>query len=46
MFHRQYMHRMLKESAIGEEGDGSPAKLLVNHRASRVLIHSYYHSQS
>jgi salicylate hydroxylase len=31
MFHRQYMHKMLKECALQEEGQGSPAKLLVNH---------------
>jgi salicylate hydroxylase len=31
MFHRQYMHAMLKESAMGD-GKGTPAKLLVNHR--------------
>lgn len=33
MFHRQYMHAMLKESALGK-GEGTPAKLLVNHRVS------------
>lgn len=33
MFHRQYMHAMLKESALGD-GEGNPAKLLVNHRVS------------
>lgn len=31
MFHRQYMHSMLKDCAIQEEGGGTPAKLLVNH---------------
>lgn len=32
MFHRQYMHSMLKDSALGEEGEGTPAKLILNHR--------------
>ncbi|KAL1582557.1 hypothetical protein WHR41_08706 [Cladosporium halotolerans] len=36
MFHRQYMHAMLKDSALGEEGKGSPAKLLVNHRCKDI----------
>jgi salicylate hydroxylase len=31
MFHRQYMHKMLMDCALQEEGDGSPVKLLVNH---------------
>ncbi|KAJ5128105.1 hypothetical protein N7448_008884 [Penicillium atrosanguineum] len=31
MFHRQYMHAMLKDSAMGE-GEGIPAKLVVNYR--------------
>ena len=35
MFHRQYMHAMLKDSACAEEGEGVPAKLFVNHRVSR-----------
>ncbi|KAJ4243496.1 hypothetical protein NW757_011135 [Fusarium falciforme] len=35
MFHRQYMHRMLKDSASGE-GEGIPAKLVVNHKAEKV----------
>lgn len=34
MFHRQYMHSMLMDSALGEEGEGSPAKLLVNYKVS------------
>jgi salicylate hydroxylase len=33
MFHRQYMHRMLMDSAIGE-GEGPPAQLIVNHQVS------------
>lgn len=31
MFHRQYMHSMLKDCAIQVEGEGIPAKLLINH---------------
>lgn len=34
MFHRQYMHRMLKDCAMQEEGEGIPVKLLVNHAVS------------
>jgi salicylate hydroxylase len=36
MFHRQHMHRMLKDCALQEEGSGNPAKLYVNHQV-RVL---------
>jgi len=36
MFHRQYMHSMLKDSALGDEGEGTPARLLVNHKV-RIL---------
>jgi salicylate hydroxylase len=32
MFHRQYMHAMLKDSALEEEGEGMPAKLLVHYQ--------------
>lgn len=32
MFHRQYMHRMLMDSALGEQHEGIPAKLIVNHQ--------------
>lgn len=32
MFHRQYMHAMLKDTALQEEGQGPPAKLVVNHK--------------
>ncbi|KAJ3467743.1 hypothetical protein FSOLCH5_003810 [Fusarium solani] len=35
MFHRQYMHKMLKDSASGE-GGGIPAKLVVNHKAEKI----------
>lgn len=36
MFHRQYMHAMLKDSAMGE-GKGTPARLEVNHRVSSTI---------
>ncbi|OBT78248.1 hypothetical protein VF21_02986 [Pseudogymnoascus sp. 05NY08] len=36
MFHRQYMHDMLKDSALLEEGEGTPAVLKVNHRCREV----------
>ncbi|KAF2212812.1 hypothetical protein CERZMDRAFT_111840 [Cercospora zeae-maydis SCOH1-5] len=36
MFHRQYMHTMLKDSALSQSGDGLPAKLVVNHKAERI----------
>jgi salicylate hydroxylase len=32
MFHRQDMHAMLKDTALEEAGEGSPAKLIVNHK--------------
>lgn len=35
MFHRQYMHKMLKDSATNEHGEGIPAKLVLNHKVSR-----------
>lgn len=34
MFHRQYMHAMLKDCALQVEGEGQPAKLCVNHKVS------------
>ncbi|KAK1574501.1 salicylate hydroxylase [Colletotrichum navitas] len=36
MFHRQYMHAMLKDTALQDEGKGSPAKLLVNHKCKGI----------
>lgn len=39
MFHRQYMHAMLKDCAVQEEGDGTPAKLLVNHAVRTSISH-------
>ena len=38
MFHRQYMHSMFKDSAMGE-GEGVPAELFVNHRVRYRLLH-------
>ncbi|EOO01029.1 putative salicylate hydroxylase protein [Phaeoacremonium minimum UCRPA7] len=40
MFHRQYMHAMLKDSACAEEGEGVPAKLFVNHRCKNIDLAS------
>jgi salicylate hydroxylase len=37
MFHRQYMHKMLMECALQEEGVGIPVKLLVNHPVCKGL---------
>ncbi|CAI7594265.1 unnamed protein product [Penicillium bialowiezense] len=37
MFHRQYMHAMLKDSAMGE-GEGAPAILKVNHKCRDIDI--------
>ncbi|KOS21970.1 FAD-dependent urate hydroxylase [Escovopsis weberi] len=36
MFHRQYMHSMLKDEALGDEGEGEPAKLRVNHKCLEI----------
>ncbi|KAJ5256769.1 hypothetical protein N7478_012873 [Penicillium angulare] len=36
MFHRQYMHAMLKDSALLEEGEGIPAKLILNHKCHEI----------
>lgn len=36
MFHRQDLHRTLLETAIGEEGQGTPCQLFVNHRVSEI----------
>jgi len=38
MFHRQYMHRMLMDSAVGEQGEGTPATLMVNHKCEAANI--------
>ncbi|EED22427.1 salicylate hydroxylase, putative [Talaromyces stipitatus ATCC 10500] len=36
MFHRQYMHAMLMDSALGEAGEGTPVKLVVNHKCVNI----------
>ncbi|KAH6870838.1 hypothetical protein BKA58DRAFT_316469 [Alternaria rosae] len=38
MFHRQYMHKMLMDCALQEEGAGTPVKLLVNHPCQSIDI--------
>lgn len=37
MFHRQYMHAMLMECALGDEGEGTPVRVLVKHAVSVVM---------
>lgn len=46
MFHRQYMHRMLKDSATNELGEGTPVKLVLNHKVSVVPLSHINSSQS
>lgn len=36
MFHRQDMHAMLMEAAVGEDGEGKPALLKVNHKCQSI----------
>lgn len=36
MFHRQFMHAMLMETAMGAAGEGPPAELKVNHKVCTV----------
>ena len=38
MFHRQHKHRMLNDFELQEEGEGVPAKLLVNHAVSGIHV--------
>ncbi|KAH7392536.1 hypothetical protein BKA66DRAFT_557814 [Pyrenochaeta sp. MPI-SDFR-AT-0127] len=40
MFHRQYMHKMLMDCALQEDGAGPPAKLLVNHPCDNIDLES------
>ncbi|KAM3436306.1 hypothetical protein NHJ13734_005139 [Beauveria thailandica] len=40
MFHRQYMHTMLKDCAMQEEGSGVPVKLVVNHQCDSIDVES------
>jgi salicylate hydroxylase len=39
MFHRQDMHKMLKDTALQQEGEGTPARLVVNHEVNILLLH-------
>ena len=36
MFHRQYMHAMLMDTAVGEEGKGVPVKLVTQHKCQTI----------
>ncbi|OJD33162.1 salicylate hydroxylase [Diplodia corticola] len=38
MFHRQYMHAMLKDAAVGEAGKGEPATLHVHHKCKDIDV--------
>ncbi|KAJ6441094.1 Fungal specific transcription factor [Purpureocillium lavendulum] len=38
MFHRQDMHRMLKDCALQDEGEGTPAKLVANHKCQSIDV--------
>ncbi|KAL3488183.1 hypothetical protein BJX62DRAFT_253487 [Aspergillus germanicus] len=40
MFHRQYMHTMLKDCALQEAGKGVPVRLLVNHPCENIDLES------
>ncbi|KAJ8114657.1 hypothetical protein OPT61_g3510 [Boeremia exigua] len=40
MFHRQYMHKMLMDCALQEEGAGTPAQLKVNHGCQSIDLES------
>ncbi|KAJ4989223.1 salicylate hydroxylase [Stagonosporopsis vannaccii] len=40
MFHRQYMHKMLMDCALQEEGAGTPATLKVNHGCEMIDLES------
>jgi salicylate hydroxylase len=40
MFHRQYMHAMLKDCALEEQGEGIPATLKVNHKCLDIDLAS------
>jgi salicylate hydroxylase len=40
MFHRQDMHKMLKDCALQEEGEGTPSKLVVNHQVSQLASYT------
>ena len=36
MFHRQDMHAMLMDSAVGEQGKGTPVRLVCNHKTKEI----------
>ncbi|RDA95889.1 hypothetical protein CP533_5225 [Ophiocordyceps camponoti-saundersi (nom. inval.)] len=38
LFHRQDMHAMLMASALGDQGRGLPAALLVNHKCASIQV--------
>lgn len=38
MFHRQDMHKTLLQTACGEQGEGPPAHLFVNHKAAEIDV--------
>lgn len=38
MFHRQWMHAMLKDCALQDEGEGVPVKLIVNHKCAEIDV--------
>lgn len=38
MFHRQYMHQMLMDTALQAEGAGEQCKLLVNHKCKDINL--------
>jgi len=40
MFHRQYMHQMLTDCALQENGEGTPVTLKVNHRCQSIDVES------
>ena len=40
LFHRQDMHAMLKECALGEDGEGVPANLILNHKCTKIDVES------
>ena len=44
MFHRQYMHSMLMDSAMGK-GEGAPAELFVNHKVRYFVLRCFWRFQ-
>ncbi|KAL1955723.1 hypothetical protein VTO42DRAFT_8121 [Malbranchea cinnamomea] len=40
MFHRQYMHRMLMDCAIQEKGEGTPVKVVLNHKCKDIDLYT------